>query len=102
MKIGVPKEIKAQENRVAVVTAGVEQLVADGHEVFVQETAGVGSGIDDAEYERAGAKILATAEEVWNTSEMIVKVKEPLPNEYPLCRPDHTLLPTFTSPHQSS
>ncbi len=84
MIIGVPKEIKPDENRVAMTPAGVSQLTAHGHTVYVQKNAGVGSGIDDADYESAGACILETAEEVFNAAEMIVKVKEPLPPEYPL------------------
>src|SRR5262245_43527475 len=77
MKTGVPTEIKPSENRVAMVPAGVDILVRDGHEVFVQQGAGVGSGIPDADYVKAGAKLLATADEVWAQAEMIVKVKEP-------------------------
>lgn len=82
MKIGVPKEIKIQEYRVGMVPAGVKALVARGHEVFVQKTAGEGSGILDDEYVRMGAKILDTADEVWNVADMIVKVKEPVGPEY--------------------
>src|SRR6185436_8062056 len=76
MIVGVPKEIKANENRVALVPAGAEALVADGHKVLVERAAGMGSGFTDQAYERAGATVLATAAEVWKQSEMILKVKE--------------------------
>jgi alanine dehydrogenase len=82
VKIGVPTEIKGQEYRVGLVPASVAEYVRSGHEVFVQRGAGRGSSIEDAEYETAGATILEDAEEVWETAEMIVKVKEPLPPEY--------------------
>ncbi len=82
MIIGVPKEIKVREYRVGVVPAGVHQLVADGHEVLVEAGAGEGSGIGDAAYVEAGARIVSTAEEVWKGSEMIIKVKEPIEPEY--------------------
>jgi len=95
MRIGVPTEIKANENRVAMVPGGVQALVADRHEVYIQQGAGLGSGITDEEYVRAGAKILPTAKEVWAKAEMIVKVKEPLQGEYPLCRKDLTVFTYF-------
>ena len=79
MKIGVPKEIKNNENRVGLVPAGVRQLVEDGHEVFVEQTAGLGIGISDDEYIKAGAKMLPSLEDVFEQSEMIIKVKEPQP-----------------------
>ncbi|ADL08205.1 alanine dehydrogenase [Thermosediminibacter oceani] len=82
MIIGVPKEIKPQENRVAMTPAGVDALVAAGHKVLIEKGAGEGSGISDEDYKLAGAEIMPTAESVWQNSEMIVKVKEPLPNEY--------------------
>ena len=82
MIIGVPKEIKVREYRVGVVPAGVRQLVDDGHEVLVEAGAGEGSGIGDAAYVEAGARIVPTAEEVWQRSEMIIKVKEPIEPEY--------------------
>ena len=81
MRIGVPKEIKNNENRVACTPAGVVQLVANGHEVFVQSSAGVGSGLTDEMYEVAGAKIVQTAKEAWSV-DMVIKVKEPLPEEF--------------------
>jgi alanine dehydrogenase len=91
MIIGVPKEIKNHEYRVAMVPAGVQHLVEGGHMVIVQSTAGVGSGISDAEYVAAGAQIRPTAEAVFAEAEMIVKVKEPLPQEYPLLQPGRVL-----------
>ena len=86
MIVGVPKEIKAEENRVALTPAGVAALVAHGHEVLVERGAGAGSGLEDGEYLAAGAKLLA-AREVWRQAELIVKVKEPLPSEYRYLRP---------------
>ena len=84
MKIGIPKEIKNNENRVGATPAGVSELVRHGHEVYVQHTAGEGSGFSDEEYEKAGAKILPTIEDVYAIGEMIVKVKEPIEPEYKL------------------
>lgn len=95
MKIGIPKEIKNNENRVGATPAGVKELVANGHEVFVQHTAGEGSGFPDAEYVAAGAKILPTIEDVYSTAEMIVKVKEPIKPEYPLIRKGQVLFTYF-------
>jgi len=86
MIVGVPKEIKISENRVGMTEAGVKQLVAEGHTVYVEKEAGVGSGITNQDFEKAGAKILATKAEVYAKSDMIVKVKEPLPDEYDLMR----------------
>ena len=86
MKIGVPKEIKNNENRVGMTPSGVVELVRHGHEVFVQATAGIGSGFADDEYIQAGASILPTIEDVYATADMIVKVKEPIAPEYPLVR----------------
>lgn len=86
MLIGVPREIKDNENRVAIVPAGVDALVRAGHKVLVETNAGLGSGITDEEYKAAGAEIVATAAEVYERAEMIMKVKEPLPPEYPLMR----------------
>ncbi|MEO8191118.1 MAG: alanine dehydrogenase [Acidobacteriota bacterium] len=82
MIVGLPKEIKDNENRVALVPAGVRALVVAGHAVIVEQSAGVGSGIADAEYSAAGAKILPTADDVFARAEMIVKVKEPVGPEY--------------------
>ncbi|GIM45817.1 alanine dehydrogenase [Collibacillus ludicampi] len=82
MIIGVPKEIKNNENRVAITPAGVETLKSCGHEIYIEKSAGLGSGFTDEEYQKKGAVILDTAEEVWAKSDMIMKVKEPLPQEY--------------------
>jgi len=87
MKIGVPKEIKAEETRVAITPSGVAALIAHGHEVFIERHAGQGSSIPDDLYRAAGAHILPTANAIWEQAEMILKVKEPLPSEYPLLRP---------------
>ncbi len=86
MIIGIPKEIKNNENRVGATPAGVKELVAHSHTVYVQHTAGDGSGFTDGEYLAAGAKILNTIEEVYAASEMIIKVKEPIEPEYPLVK----------------
>lgn len=86
MKIGVPKEIKNNENRVGATPSGVKELIKHGHEVYVQHTAGDGSGFPDSEYEAAGATILPTIEDVYSVAEMIIKVKEPIAPEYPLIR----------------
>jgi alanine dehydrogenase len=86
MIVGVPTEIKTREYRVGMIPAGVRVLTARGHTVLVQAGAGTGSGISDEELARAGAQIVATREEIWTRAEMIVKVKEPLPDEYPLMR----------------
>ena len=86
MKIGIPKEIKSNEHRVGMTPDGVAELVKHGHEVFVQHTAGEGSGFADAAYEKVGAKILPTIEAVYDVAEMIIKVKEPIKPEYPLLK----------------
>ena len=86
MKIGIPKEIKNNENRVGMTPDGVAELVKHGHEVFVQHTAGEGSGFADTAYEKVGAKILPTIEAVYDVAEMIIKVKEPIKPEYPLLK----------------
>ena len=82
MKVGVPREIKNHEYRVAITPAGVHELVRHGHEVYIERDAGVGSSISNDEYIAAGARILDTADEVWQTGEMIMKVKEPIAAEY--------------------
>ncbi len=82
MIVGVPKEIKVREYRVGMVPGAVKSLVGSGHRVLVEPGAGVGSGISDAEYSRAGAELVASADELWKSSEMVVKVKEPIPPEY--------------------
>ena len=91
MKIGVVKEIKAEERRVALTPAGTHELVTLGHDVLVEANAGVGSGFGDAAYSSAGARILAGAEQVWADSELLLKVKEPIEVEYPLLHPNLSL-----------
>ena len=91
MNIGVPKEIKNKENRVGMVVAGVRALTQAGHKVFVQSNAGQGVGISDEDYRKAGATLVATAKETYDKSDMIVKVKEPLPEEYQLLRENQIL-----------
>ena len=86
MKVGIPKEIKDNENRVGMTPAGVAEMVKHGHEVFVQHTAGEGSGFRDEQYQNVGATILGTIEEIYATADLIVKVKEPIAPEYPLAR----------------
>jgi len=95
MKVGIPKEIKNNENRVGMTPAGVAEMVAHGHVVYVQHTAGEGSGFADAEYVAAGATILPTIEEVYAIAEMIVKVKEPVEPEYALVRQGQLLFTYF-------
>jgi alanine dehydrogenase len=91
MKIGLPKEIKDNEYRVGLTPAGVQALTAAGHDVYVQKTAGDGSGFKDEQYAKAGGKMLDTADEVWATGDMIVKVKEPVAPEYPRMRENQVL-----------
>jgi len=95
MKVGIPKEIKNNENRVGMTPAGVAELVRRGHEVSVQHTAGEGSGFADDDYVKAGAKILPTIEAVYSECDMIVKVKEPIEPEYKLVRPGQLLFTYF-------
>ncbi len=91
MKVGIPKEIKNNEFRVAATPSGVHSLVLAGHDVFVEAGAGLGSSITDADYVKAGAKILATADEIWAHGDLILKVKEPIAAEYPRMRAGQTL-----------
>jgi len=91
VKVCVPKEVKNHEYRVAITPIGVHELTAHGHEVFVERSAGVGSSIDDAEYVAAGAKILDSADEVWGAADMVLKVKEPVAEEYHRMRDGLTL-----------
>jgi alanine dehydrogenase len=91
MMIGVPKEIKISENRVGLTEAGVKQLVSEGHAVLIEKDAGVGSGITNEDYIRAGGKIADTKADVYLRADMIVKVKEPLPDEYELLRENQIL-----------
>lgn len=95
MIIGVPKEIKNNENRVAVTPSGVRELVGHGHKVYVQHTAGEGSGFPDDLYVKAGAEILPKIEDVYAIAEMIIKVKEPIKQEYPLIRRDQVVFTYF-------
>ena len=95
MIIGVPKEIKNNEYRVAVVPSGVKAFVRNGHTVLVQKGAGIGSGIMDKEYEEVGGKIIDTAKKVWDKAEMIIKVKEPLKEEYQLIQERHIFFTYF-------
>ncbi|MDI1289021.1 MAG: alanine dehydrogenase [bacterium] len=91
MKVGIPREIKNHEYRVAITPAGVFELVRHGHEVVIETDAGVGSSIPNADYVAAGATILATADEVWATADLILKVKEPIAVEYPRMRAGQVL-----------
>ncbi|MBX0332921.1 alanine dehydrogenase [Pontibacter sp. HSC-14F20] len=95
MIIGVPKEIKNNENRVGVTPAGVVELVRNGHTVYVQATAGEGSGFMDDDYTNAGATVLPSIEEVYGIAEMIIKVKEPIESEYNLIKEDQLLFTYF-------
>ncbi len=95
MIIGVPKEIKNNENRVALTPAGVAEFKKHGHTIYIQSTAGVGSGFTDEEYVKAGASILPTIEETYAIAEMIVKVKEPIESEYSLIKPNQLLFTYF-------
>ncbi len=95
MIIGVPKEIKNNENRVALTPAGASELIKHGHTLYVQKTAGEGSGFSDSEYQAAGATILNTIEEVYAIAEMIIKVKEPIESEYSLIKKDQLLFTYF-------
>lgn len=95
MIIGVPKEIKTNENRVALTPAGVMEFVRRGHHVYIQSTAGDGSGFPNEEYISAGAEILPTIEEVYAIAEMIIKVKEPIEAEYKLIKPNQLLFTYF-------
>ena len=91
MKVGIPREVKNNEYRVAITPAGVHELVRGGHQVFVERGAGLGSSITDEEYTGAGARALETADEVWATADLLLKVKEPIAEEYHRLRKDQTL-----------
>ncbi|HUK41990.1 MAG TPA: hypothetical protein VLX11_13120, partial [Candidatus Acidoferrales bacterium] len=86
MVVGVPKEIKTEENRVAVTPTGVSAFVARKHKVLIERHAGAGSGFSDGAYAGAGAQIVDSPKEVWDQAELIMKVKEPQPVEFPLLR----------------
>ncbi len=92
MKIGIPKEIKDNEYRVGIVPSGVEELVSDSHEVLIQAGAGLGSGITDEDFVSAGAVILPDAGSIWSVVDLVMKVKEPLQEEYDLLKDNQILL----------
>ena len=87
MKIGIPKEIKPQENRIACTPGAARMMINNNHTVYIEKNGGVGSGYPDEDYIKVGAQILPTADDVWAESDMIIKVKEPLPAEYPRMKP---------------
>ncbi|MDY0810550.1 alanine dehydrogenase [Kitasatospora purpeofusca] len=91
MKVGIPREVKNHEYRVAITPAGVHELVRNGHEVYIEDNAGVGSSIPNEEYVAAGATILPTADEVWATADLLLKVKEPIAQEYHRLRKGQTV-----------
>ncbi|HEY2549824.1 MAG TPA: alanine dehydrogenase [Streptosporangiaceae bacterium] len=91
MRVGVPKEVKNHEYRVAITPAGVHELVRSGHEAVIEQGAGTGSRILDSDFEAAGARILPTADDVWQAGDLILKVKEPVPEEYHRMRKDQVL-----------
>ncbi len=91
VKVGIPREVKNNEFRVAITPAGVHELVRGGHQVFVEQDAGLGSSIPNEEYVAAGAVILPTADEVWASADLLLKVKEPIAEEYHRLRKDQIL-----------
>ncbi|MCQ6252505.1 alanine dehydrogenase [Streptomyces malaysiensis] len=91
MKVGIPREVKNNEFRVAITPAGVHELVRGGHEVVVERSAGLGSSIADEEYIAAGGRVLGTADEVWSAADLLLKVKEPIAEEYHRLRKGQTL-----------
>ena len=91
MNIGVPKEIKNNEFRVAITPSGVREFVKHGHSVSIESSAGLGSAITDDDYRKVGATIVSSADEVWNNAELILKVKEPIAAEYSRMRKDQVL-----------
>src|SRR3989338_1500087 len=91
MIIGVPKEIKVRENRVAIVPGGVKVLTSQGHRVLIEKDAGAGAGISDGAYRESGATIVNDVEEIWGSAEMIMKVKEPIEVEYSRMQPGQIL-----------
>jgi alanine dehydrogenase len=95
MIVGVPKEVKGDEYRVAMIPAGVEELTRAGHKVLIQAGAGLGSGITDDEYARNGAELVPLAADIWKRADLIVKVKEPLPEEWPHMRSGQTVFTYF-------
>jgi len=95
MIVGILKEIKVEENRVSMTPAGVEVMIGQGHTVLVEKNAGAGSGFDDKAYAAAGAKIVKTAKEIYDRSDMVMHVKEPMPSEYKLIRKDQIVFTYF-------
>ncbi|HXG09423.1 MAG TPA: alanine dehydrogenase [Gemmataceae bacterium] len=95
MLVGVPKEIKTDEYRVAMIPVGVEELTRAGHRVLIQAGAGMGSGISDEQYAMHGAEIVDDAAEIWRRADLVVKVKEPLPEEWPLLQPGQMVFTYF-------
>ena len=95
MIVGVPKEIKPGENRIAMVPAGAEALVRNGHKVLIEKGAGLGSGFEDEAYSKVGATIIASADKVWTQADMVVKVKEPIAVEYPRIKDSHVIFTYF-------
>jgi alanine dehydrogenase len=95
MIVGVPKEVKQDEYRIALLPVGAEELVRCGHSVLIQKGAGQGSGINDEIYARTGAEIVADAAEIYARSDMIIKVKEPLAQEWPMMRPGQIMFTYF-------
>src|SRR5512140_58011 len=95
MIVGVPREIKNNEFRVALVPAGVEMLCQEGHQVLVEKGAGLGTGIEDADYQAAGGKLVDRPEDVFGPADLVVKVKEPLPQEYAMLRAGQVLFTYF-------
>src|SRR5437868_2354831 len=93
--VGVPKEVKTDEYRVAMIPVGVEELTRAGHKVLIQAGAGLGSGIDDEQYAANGAEIVPSADDVWKRADLIVKVKEPLREEWPHMRSGQTVFTYF-------
>ncbi|GIH19233.1 alanine dehydrogenase [Rugosimonospora africana] len=91
VKVAIPREVKDQEYRVAITPAGVNEFVRNGHEVYIEAGAGEGSSISDAEFTSAGATILPSVDDVWATGELVLKVKEPIPEEHPRMRPGQVL-----------
>ena len=95
MRIGVPREIKTNENRIALVPAGAEAMVSAGHEVFIETGAGIGSGFEDEDYRAVGAQIVPDAATAWGKAELLMKVKEPIRQEWQNLRPDLTVFTYF-------
>jgi alanine dehydrogenase len=91
VKVGIPREVKDNEYRVAITPSGVHELVAHGHEVFVEKDAGVGSSITDDEFVAAGATVIGAADDVWAVGDLVLKVKEPVAQEYHRLRADQVL-----------